>query len=210
MQYYDYNRSSNSLEVYGEGTVAAAPNQVTIILGAETENVNLTEAQLANNNIMNAVLASLDQLKIPRKDIQTISYQVAPQYNFDEGKQIFRGYKVTHLLQITSKEIAQTGRIVDTAVKSGANTVSSVTFAVEHSEQLYNQALASALHDAAQKAAVMASTLGVRITGAPTKVQELSEHRGPTPMYAMSASATPIQPGEIEIKAAVRVEYAYT
>lgn len=67
-----------------------------------------------------------------------------------DGKQIFRGYKITHLLQITTDHVAQTGNLVDTAVSNGANNVTSIQFTIAHPEFYENQALSLAIQNARQ------------------------------------------------------------
>lgn len=200
------------LQVAGEGSISVTPNRVLITLGATTEAPNQRAAQTANSEIINKVIQSLLQLGIPQADIKTIDYRIEPQYNFADGKQTLRGYQVTHLLQVTLNNIARTSLVVDTAVSSGANTVSSVQFTVSKPEAYYNHALASALKNAEQKAIAMASTLSLPLLPVPRRVQETSVPPMPVPspiaLYS-KAAATPIQPGQLEISATVQVEYSY-
>ncbi|RFU62420.1 SIMPL domain-containing protein [Peribacillus glennii] len=208
----DRNKT-NSLTVSGEETVQAAPDQAIITLGATTENKDPAAAQQDNAAIILRVINSIKALGIPENQIKTVEYRIDPQYDYQEGTQIFRGYKVTHLIRITASNIKQVGEIVDTAVKNGANTVSSVRFTVSNQEVHYNRALSLALENARQKAISMAKTLGVTLNDTPEQVQETSIGQPlPFQMDAYSkiaAAATPIQPGELNISAAVKVEYSY-
>lgn len=154
-------------------------------------------------------------LGISQSDIQTSSYRIDPQYNYENGQQIFRGYRVEHQLQVTVKDIRKTGQVIDTAVASGANSVSSIQFTVSNPDAFYNQALTLAIQNAQQKAITMARTLGVTLQPVPVVVQEISQQLPPRPipfqaaMLAQSAE-TPIQPGENRITATVKVEYTYS
>src|SRR5690606_20881763 len=97
--------------------------------------------QKENTNATTNIVEALLQLGIPKENIQTTQYSIDIQYDFEDGKQIFRGYKVTHLLQVTVENIEQTGLIVDTAVNNGANTVSNIQFTLQNPDIAYNHAL---------------------------------------------------------------------
>lgn len=202
----------NVLKVTGEGTVSATPDRALITLGAVTEGTDLSTVQKANSVAISNVIRALVGLGIPQSDIQTTEYRVEPQYDYTEGKQVFRGYRVTHLLQVTINQIEQTGRVVDTAVANGANSVSNIQFSVAKPEVFYNQALVLAMKNAEQKAVTLATTLGVTLHKIPKLVQEVVEEVRPMPMvlaFAGKSEATPIQPGQLKITATVNVEYTY-
>lgn len=203
----------NLIEVSGEGTVSAAPDQALITLGAITEKANLSEAQKENAGAVSSILQSLFQLGIPKEKVQTVQYGIEIQYNYKEGVQTFRGYKVAHLLRVTADKIEQTGGIVDTAVRHGANTVSGIQFTSAHPEAYYNQALTMAVHSSRQKAATLAKAMGVSLHPTPVRIQEAPQAIEPRP-YQMAtfaaAGSTPIQPGEMNISAAVKAYYSYS
>ncbi|MFC5451896.1 SIMPL domain-containing protein [Paenibacillus aestuarii] len=203
-----------TIEVLGEGTVQAAPDRAVIVLGAVTEGTNLTQIQAENAKITTAVIQSLLALGIPREHIQTQEYRIDTQYDYPDGKQTFRGYKVTHLLQVTTDRVEQTGAIVDAAVASGANEVSSIRFTMAHPEVYEQKALTKALRDAQQKAVTIADTIGAQLSAVPIRVQEPAHAAEPVPYsvkFAVSAAAspTPIQPGQLTISATVRVWYLF-
>lgn len=202
---------SNTLIVSGEETILAAPDQAIIKLGVITENKDPAAAQQENANTISNVINAIIGLGLPEEHIRTVEYRIEPQYEYQESTQIFRGYKVTHLLQLTISGIKQVGDILDTAVRNGANTVSSLRFTLSNQEGYYNQALSLALENARDKAAALAKTLGVTLNKTPDLVQEVSVNQ---PILFESATLlknaqTPIQPGELEIPAAVKVEYSY-
>jgi uncharacterized protein len=204
----------NRLTVVGEGSVFANPDQAMITIGVITENQSLSAAQKENTVKTAAVINSLLSLGIPQNDIQTTTYRIEPQYNYENGHQIFKGYKVEHQLQVTIKDLSKTGQVIDQAVASGANFVSSIQFTVSDPDAFYNQALTLAIQNAQQKAIVMARTLQVTLNPVPTAVQELSQNVPPRPipfqaMTLAQDSGVPIQPGENKITASVKIDYTY-
>lgn len=205
--------SWNTIEVTGEGTVSAAPDKAIIVLGAITENVSLTAAQNENAGAVANIVEALLNLAVPKENIQTTQYSIDIQYNYEDGKQTFRGYKVTHLLQITIDKINMTGLIVDAAVKSGANTVSNIQFTLANPEIAYNHALSLAIKNGQLKAITIAETLGVTLHPIPFRVQEISRTKEPAP-YPVAAlytqiEATPIQPGQLKISALIKADFTY-
>ncbi|RFU68000.1 DUF541 domain-containing protein [Bacillus sp. V59.32b] len=182
-----------------------------IKLGVITENKDPAVAQQENANAISKVINSITGLGIPENQIRTVEYRIEPQYDYQDATQIFRGYKVTHLIQITISKIKQVGEILDTAVNNGANTVSSLQFTLSNQEVYYNQALSLAVENAREKAVSLAKILGVTLNKIPDLVQEISVNQ---PILFESTAlvksvATPIQPGELDIPAVVRVEYSY-
>ncbi|GED15336.1 SIMPL domain-containing protein [Aneurinibacillus migulanus] len=200
------------IKVSGEGSIPTTPDRAIIVLGAITESPNISTAQKENAETMSNIINSLMELGIPRENLKTVEYRIDIQYDYEDGKQTFRGYKVTYLLQITIDKIDQTGLVIDTAVKNGANSVSDIKFTVAHPNVYYNQALSLAIKNAEQKAVTIAKTLGATLHQVPNQVQEVSATSEPVPyqtaLYAKSV-ATPIQPGQLEISAKITAEYSY-
>ncbi|MNI26406.1 26 kDa periplasmic immunogenic protein precursor [compost metagenome] len=203
---------SSTIEVVGEGTVTAAPDRAVIVLGAVTEGPDLNKIQNENSKIISNVINSLLQLAIPREKIQTTDYRIDIQYDYKDGKQIFSGYKVTHLLQIINEKIEQTGNIVDTAVANGANEVTSIRFTMIQPEPYEFQALSLAIRNAQQKALTMTHSLGATLASTPYQVKELFRTSEPA-TYMLSKlatnAATPIQPGQIVFNAEVQAWFYF-
>ncbi|WP_181350178.1 SIMPL domain-containing protein [Thalassobacillus sp. CUG 92003] len=201
------------MTVEGSDAVAVKPDRADVELGVITQAMSLTEAQETNAETMNQVIQSLQQLGIPPEMIQTIDYSIQPQYDYVDGKQEFRGYQVTHMLSVKIAEINQTGTVIDTAVQNGANRVLDINFTVNHPSLYYQQALTLALENAAGKARAMTEKLGVKLDPVPIKIAERNSD-SPDPFNTavfktQSASATPVEPGQLEIKATVDVQYHY-
>ena len=144
--------NQQTVKVTGEATLQATPDQAIITIGVQTENVDPKLAQQENSQTISDIITVLKQLGIAESNIKTSDYRIDPQYNYIEGKEIFKNYKVHHMLQIKTKDIEKVGSIIDSAVKNGANSVSNVHFSLANSESYYNQALTIALNNAHEKA----------------------------------------------------------
>ncbi|UQD52706.1 hypothetical protein C0971_12185 [Bacillus methanolicus] len=208
-----YRNDKNILKVSGEGGISARPDTAIVILGTITELQNLAKAQAENAEAISHVIESVLKMGIPRENIQTFDYRAEPQYRYEDGKQIFIGYKVTHLLKITIDRVDQTGRLVDTAVRNGSNTVNNIDFSVSDPLLYYNKALAVAVQNTMIKAQTIAGSLGVTLIKTPRQVIEESQAPKPIPFLSTAMvkgiSTIPIETGKLTISAVVRAEYQY-
>ncbi|RDI47995.1 SIMPL domain-containing protein [Falsibacillus pallidus] len=209
------NRSFTSskettITVTGEGSIKASPDTVLLSLGVITENKDLAAAQSENAQQTTSVIDAIGKMGIPRENIQTKDYNIYPQYDYIEGKQILRGYQVNHQLAVTIRTPEITGKLIDQAVASGANTVQNIQFLVSNSEGYYQKALELALNDATQKAKTISASLGKDTAPTPIKIVEQSRAVAePIPIaFAQAAkSSTPIEAGKNLITATLLVEY---
>ncbi|MCR2803596.1 SIMPL domain-containing protein [Paenibacillus soyae] len=202
-----------TIEVIGEGMAVAAPDRTHITLGVVTEGKDVQPAQKENAEKIEAIIAALERLGVPRENIQTKTYSIEPQYDYADGVQTFRGYKVTHLLGITLDGVAGAGAVIDAAVAQGANAITDIVFLSSESAKFEALALREAVRSAQEKAAAIAGALGVSLSAIPCKVQELGQEAAPirfkTAALSMADSQTPIEPGQLTFRAAVRVWYVF-
>lgn len=203
--------SGGVMKVNGQGTVNAEPEIASLNLGIITENTSLQAAQRENALKANAVIDELLRIGIPRRNISTASYNIEPQYDFVEGKQIFRAYRVSNILSVTITDLARVGEVIDRATAKGVNRVDNIIFKVEDPAVYYRRALNLAVRDAALKARELGSTLGVRVNEIPCKILELGTARPyeEGQMLKFSAAVTPILPGEITITAEIEAFFQY-
>ncbi|MCA0753777.1 SIMPL domain-containing protein [Paenibacillus sp. N4] len=202
-----------TIEVTGEGERSATPDEAVIVLGAISEGKELQELQAENAEAVSGIIQALLALGLPREQIQTAEFRIEPQYDFPEGQQVFRDFKITHLLQIRTDMVDSVGALIDTAVAHGANQVSSLQFTLSEPERYEDEALSLAIANARRKAETIAASLGVALAAIPCEVQELTQAPPPVP-FALSlqkadAAGTPIQPGQLTVRASVRVWYWY-
>ena len=200
------------MTVTGNGEIDVQPDYVQIQIEVRTEGKDVSAAQQENAVIMNRVITSLVALNIPREAIQTTAYTISPNYDYIEGRQVFRGYEVQNAITVKITDISQVGTVIDTAVENGANHVSAIQFKVEDSDAYYRQALQLALIDAQAKAKSMADTMNLPLQLLPVEIVE--ETIAPPIAYqsfqlSREQSITPIEPGMITVNATVRVKFRF-
>lgn len=208
------NQNSKTMTVEGNANITVKPDQAILTIGVITENMNIQAAQHENSLNSNRIITALKQAGIEQDDIKTTVYSVNPRYDEVEGKLVFRGYEVRHLLQITVVEISNIGMIYDIAIKNGANYTESPEFQHSQSDLYYLQVLSMAVNNAQEKAQQIAKTLGVLLNGVPQKITEVSSqptfYTQSTPrVFALAPTAPPIQPGELTFNARITAIFEY-
>ena len=210
--FYVSTLPSRDMTVTGNGKVTAQPDVVQIQLEVRTEGNDVNEALQENAHLMNQVLHSLTTLNIPKEDIQTASFNVLPQYDYIDGKQIFKGYEVTNALTVRVRDSSLVGTVIDTAVRNGANRISAIQFQLEDADAAYQQALRLALQNAQIKANTIAETMMLPVKPIPIEIIEVSNE--PPIAYksitmAEQAFSTPIEQGVMTISATVKVKFQF-
>lgn len=204
---------SREMTVTGNGEIIAQPDYVQIQIEVRTEGKDVSLAQQENARIMNRVIESLLALTIPREAIQTTAYTISPNYDYIEGRQVFRGYEVQNAITVKITDISQAGTVIDTAIQNGANHVSAIQFKIEDSDAYYQRALNLALINAIAKAKSMAETMRVPLQPIPIEIVEESQNITPVPYKLAQLSnqefATPIEQGTISINASVQVKFQF-
>lgn len=206
-----YKCKERTMKLNGEGMVEAEPDMVEISIGIVTKDKNPQTAQNSNEAISKKVIAALLQLGIPKSDIRTTAYSIAPEYDYIEGKQILSGYTATQILEVRVRDITMAGQVINTAVENGANQINRVEFTLEDSQYYYNKALKLAVKDAATKAQSIAAAMKVSLDTIPCSILERSTSFTPISEQAtMKLAAAPsIMPGSIQVTASVEAEFMY-
>jgi len=197
--------------IQGEGKVSAIPDVAAVIIGVQADGADIGSMQEENNIKMARIIEAMIQQGVPRERIRTAEYRLFPQYDYEGGQQIFKGYRLIHTIKVEVQEAEKAGALIDSAVQHGANIVSDITFSVSSPETLYTRALTLALQNAQQKAAAVAAYLNIHIYPIPYKIEEISPAQ--VVPYQTSgfikAEGTPLEPGLIQFESVVRVLFHY-
>jgi len=198
----------HTMTLTGQGHVMATPDLAVIRLGVQTTGTDLTQIQYENAQISQAIIQALSQVGIA--DIKTIDYSIDKMYEYEEGKQIDKGYSVRHIFEIKTNNINEVGNIIDTAVNMGSNVVSSISFELSDPDYYYQQALNLAVDNAIQKAKSISANFHLRLNSVPTTIVEGNVSPVPMLQFQREVASTPIIAGELRIEAFVTTDFLYT
>jgi uncharacterized protein len=197
--------AEEGITVTGVGTVEAVPDRAELSFGVTTEGATAKEASTANAERMSKLIDALKAAGVRSEEIRTQSVSVSPRHS-PMGKRL-PGFVAEN--SVSAKVAAdRAGAIVDLAVENGATNTSGPSFDVSDRDALYRVALQAAVREAREKAEAIASAGGVSV-GDVTRVVEGG--RAEPAVYletAQRASATPIEPGQEEVRATVTVTFS--
>lgn len=205
--YPDNNLHNRTMTLTGQGQVTAVPNIALVHLGVQTTGENLTSIQNENARITQSIIQALQRMGV--SDIKTFQYSIDKLYDYENGRQIDRGFSVRNVLEIRTSKIDMVGNIIDAAVNSGANVVELISFDVSNREYYYQQALNMAVMNAMQKSKSIAMNLGIQSDPIPVKIVENSMLPIQPYFRQELAATTPIMAGTLKIEASVTIDFEF-
>jgi uncharacterized protein YggE len=221
----DVKTERRTIAVTGTGRISAPPNVADISVGVVTQAKTAREALSANNESMAALHKVLKERGVAAKDIQTAYLNVSPQYsqppphnpNNPLGQFVPQivGYNVTNTVQVTARDLAKLGELLDAVITAGANQLNGISFRIDGAESLLDNARKKAMADAKKKADLMAGEAGV-VVGPPVSIRDEQTPVQPIfqPMMqtmgmfaAPAAPSLPVASGEQELSVTVYIVY---
>jgi len=203
----------SGITVTGDGIVQVKPDLARVTLGVEVTSASAAGAQQDAASKMDAVMAQLKSQGIQDKDIQTVRFDLQPNYDYSTQPPALRGYRATNLVLVTVREISKVGGLLDAVVASGATRLQGISFSVSDPAAASAQGREEAMKNARAKADQLAQLAGVSL-GAPISIEETTS-QPPAPVEARAAAPslagapqTPISSGTQEIHTTVRVIYS--
>jgi uncharacterized protein YggE len=196
----------------GAAVLQRAPDRAWVTIAAESRARTPEEAQRANVTAMTAVTAKVRASGVPAEAIQTVGYNLQPEFDYANGRQTLRDYLARNEIQIRVDALDRVGEILGAAVGSGATNVSGIRFDVKDRDAAEREALSRAVADAVARA--QAAAAGAHVTV--DRILRVEEQRDvpvpqPRPMAMMAGQANgavPIEAGQIDIRARVVVTAA--
>jgi uncharacterized protein YggE len=189
----------------GEGRREMEPDKATIVLGVETRARTPAAAASANADRMTAIRAALTRASVAARDIATARYSL----HFEVGRTpADTQYVATNMVTVTTRQLDQVGRLIDTGLGAGANNINSLQYDLSDRTAAQAGALADAVTNAKRQAEIMAEAAGGRLGELIELGTQPGEYR---PFFAADvamrmqagAAPTPVSPGAVMVSASV-------
>jgi uncharacterized protein len=205
----------HSVRASGEATVSAKPDRAQISIGVVTQAPTAQAASAQNATQTSAVLDAVKRALGSNGEIKTSGYSISPQYQYTNGRPPkITGYQASNSVLATVDDLSLTGKVVDAASDAGANNITGISFSLRDDNAIRAQALAEAALKARSAAEAIAKALNVHIA----RVLEADTTEAPVvrPMnkaFAMMSEGaaprapTPIEPGDLDVRASVTVSF---
>lgn len=185
--------------------IDAVPDVASFSTGAQTIAPTANEAVRLNNVQMAAVISRLKALGIADRDIQTTQLSLNQQFDYEEGRQIFRGFVASNMVTAKLRELKKMPAFLDALASDGATNFNGPIFTVDDDSKLEQAASDKVWDSAMARANAIARKAGYASVSV-LRVQEQSNDFGGTPMPMAemrsadaSSKSSPISPGLVRI-----------
>jgi uncharacterized protein YggE len=212
-----YNGTAAGVSVNGRGQVSLAPDIAYVTIGVHTEAGDVSQAVSQNADQVASVMAALAEMGVARADMQTSNFSLytGDQYDPNTGQSVGKNYIVDNTVNVTVRDLAGMGNLLDEAISAGANSIWGVTFDLEDKDAALAEARDMALEDAIAEAQALAGAAGVTLGNIVSLSYTDTGYYYP-PYYGMGggggdgsgAATTSIVPGLITVSAEVYVTYS--
>jgi uncharacterized protein YggE len=203
------------ISVVGSGLVYVTPDIAYINVGVRSQADTVAEALELNNAQAKLIKDTLVAQGVDEKDIQTSSFNVYPQSDYDFQGAITRTYfSVENNVYVTVRKLESLGVVLDAVAKSGANNIYGITFDVQDKTTAQSTARTMAVDSARKQAQELAVAAGVEL-GDILSISSFSSYA--QPYYGMGmgggggeaafSQAVPIAAGQMQVNAEVTMVF---
>jgi uncharacterized protein YggE len=208
----DRSSDSGTIVVSGTGRVAVEPDVADLRLGVSIARPSVDAARDAASKAMAAILAAVEAAGVARRDVRTMLLSVQPRYDYRDGKApTLTGYDLANVVEVTARDLANLGAVVDGALSAGATSLDGLTFRVDDPRDAERAARTAAVAEARSHAEILAEAAGVRISGVDAIVEGGPPPAWPQPratrLMVASEAGTPVEAGTTEIAVTVTVTF---
>jgi hypothetical protein len=208
----DTDQHAGTIVVSGTGRVAVDPDVAELRLGVAIARPTVDSARAAAAEAMAAILAAVTAAGVAARDVRTTLLSVQPRYDYSDGKApTLTGYDLANVVDVTVRDLATLGGVVDGALTAGATSLDGLTFRVDDPREPERTARTAAVAEARSRADDLAAAAGVSISGVADIVEGGRPPGGPQPKAARALLAadagTPVQAGTTEISVTVTVTF---
>jgi hypothetical protein len=203
---------TGTIVVSGAGRVAVEPDVAELRLGVAISRETVAEARREAAATMTAILAAIRETGVAERDIRTAMLSVQPRYEYRDGQPpALAGYDLSNVVEVTVRELASVGDVIDGSLRAGATSLDGLAFQVADPSAPETAARTAAVADARAKADVLAAAAGIRIAG----VADIVEGGAP-PSFPLAKAArmslaadsgTPVAAGTTEVVVTVTVTF---
>jgi len=218
----------STIMVQGTGKVQAKPDTAKITISIRETAKTAKDAQTAVSKKWDDAKVKLLALGVEEKNIKNTSYTTYPKYSYTQsmctngycpaGKQVLDGYEVSQTVEIKSKNVDDTGKLLEALAAAGVVEVSGPEMVIDDIDAIKSEARKMAIDDAKEKAKELAKQLNIDLGDIIYFNDDSASVNIPYADYGMSvknmsarAEMAPVIPdvpvGENEISSNVSITY---
>ena len=221
----DLPRPDGGIWVTGRASVSVEPDLMLLNVGVEATAETVAEARGQAAEAMDAIVQAVKANGLEEKDVQTLSFNIWPQYEYPEveengtrvRKQVLVGYTVSNTARIKIRDVDAVGTIIDDVAEAGGDStrINGIQFSIEDPKPFMTDLREQAVADAVAKAEHFATLTDVAVgdllliseVGAGQDVRGFQQESFAL-RAAMDSASTSVSSGELELSLNVQAVFA--
>lgn len=209
------SEARETISVNGVGEARGDPDMATITVGVNVADESISAAVSESNQIVDDITAALQEFGVDPDDIQTTNFSIWAEEQWDPEtgqRREEKLYRVDSTVQVNLRQVERMGALMQTAIESGANNIHGLSYGVDDTSVLADEARDQAIADARRRAELIADELGVSLGEAVT----VTESSGPAPMAFFEtammgmgggAGEPPLSQGKMTVTVSLNITY---
>jgi uncharacterized protein YggE len=197
--------------VTGTGIAYSVPDVAKIDFGVRSTSRNLADSQKANADAIAKIKNDLVPFEILPEDIQTINYNINPDYIYPASqKPVLSGYTTYHFLRLTMRKLDMVDAILQTLGKSGVTDISQISFTIDDPADVKNDAREKAIASAKDMADQLVSLSGAKL-GRIISIKEATAAETNPQLYADGmggGGGIGVEQGSLSVTSNVTITYS--
>ena len=210
---------SPKLTVVGTGVATGTPDLLTISVDVNVTGSSATSALADDNTRTAAVLAAFTQGGVAARDLQTTGLSVQPDLTFVGGNEVVTGYGVDNTVVARLRDLSKAGDVIDSVANAAGNAtrINSLSFSLDDSRGIQDQARKDAVRQAVAHAGSMALAAGDHLGPVCSLTDDSAISPSPLPANAqagmraamgLASPSVPLTGGSEQADASVTLVYA--
>ena len=172
----------------GTASVDAVPDIATLAIEVNVAAKDAASAKKQADDRVAQYLTFLSENKVEKKDIDSANLRTQPDYDYQNGKSILKGYRAVRTVEVTLRDLDKLNSLLDGALKAGLNEIRSVSLGVAQPDEYKDKARKAAIDDAVHQAQQLASGFNAK-PGPVYSVRYRVSNYQPSPMVRMMKAA---------------------
>lgn len=190
----------------GTASVAAVPDIATLAIEVNVSAKDAASAKKQADERVAQYLSFLEKNGIAKKDINSANLRTQPDYDYQNGKSILKGYRAVRSVEVTLRQLDKLNGLLDGALKAGLNEIRSVSLGVAQPDAYKDKARKAAIDDAIHQAQELATGFHGKLGPVYSVRYHVSNYQ-PSPMVRMmKADAAPVSAQETYEQATIQFD----
>ena len=190
----------------GTASVDAVPDIATLAIEVNVAAKDAATAKKQADERVAQYISFLELNQIAKKDISSATLRTQPDYDYQDGKSILKGYRAVRTVEVTLRQLDKLNSLLDGALKAGLNEIRSVSLGVAQPDAYKDKARKAAIDNAIHQAQELANGFNRKLGPVYSVRYHVSNYQ-PSPMVRMmKADAAPVSAQETYEQAAIQFD----